>query len=160
MSFRLTLAKEDFKFSAAHFTLFDGQEAEPLHGHNYRVTVELEGEDLDAEGLLVSIGPAKEAIRDACARLDDRVLIPARSPHLRIEEIPGTCRVRYAGRHYEFPSDEVLRLPLINTTIELLARHLWSELVPVFRSTPVRTIAVAVEESDGQSGRYAAALGS
>ena len=48
--FRIVLAKEDFKFSAAHFTLFPGGRAELLHGHNYRVRVELAGSELDEEG--------------------------------------------------------------------------------------------------------------
>lgn len=154
MAYRLTLAKEDFKFSAAHFTLFGPVEAESLHGHNYRVTVELEADELDPEGLVVPIGAAKQAIRAACSRLDDRVLLPAESPHLVIAERDGSCRVRYGGRSYEFPVGEVLRLPLVNTTIELLARHLWLELALTFRAPQARRLAVTVEESDGQSGRY------
>src|ERR1700733_13558481 len=34
--YRMVLAKEDFKFSSAHFTLFADGSAELLHGHNYR----------------------------------------------------------------------------------------------------------------------------
>ena len=49
----LALAKEDFKFSVAHFTLFGPERAETLHGHNYRVAIELTGPALDAAGLLV-----------------------------------------------------------------------------------------------------------
>ena len=45
----LRLAKEDFKFSAAHFTLFGPDEAELLHGHNYQVEVEMVGYALDED---------------------------------------------------------------------------------------------------------------
>ena len=36
-TFSIRLAKEDFKFSVAHFTIFGPGHAEPLHGHNYNV---------------------------------------------------------------------------------------------------------------------------
>ena len=36
------LHKENFKFSAAHFLIFPDGSAERLHGHNYRVFVEIE----------------------------------------------------------------------------------------------------------------------
>jgi 6-pyruvoyltetrahydropterin/6-carboxytetrahydropterin synthase len=158
MPYRLTLAKQDFKFSAAHFTLFGPDEAEPLHGHNYRVVVELEADALDGEGLVTAIGAAKERIRAACRRLDDRVLLPEGSPYLRIEERDGSCQVLYARRTYQFPAAEVLRLPIANTSIELLALHLWHELAPRFAGTPARSLAVTVDESDGQSARYEAAI--
>jgi 6-pyruvoyl-tetrahydropterin synthase len=61
--FHIELAKEDFKFSAAHFTLFGPDAAERLHGHNYRVTVAVEGEELDARGLLRIRRPARGARR-------------------------------------------------------------------------------------------------
>ena len=41
--FTLRLGKQDFKFSAAHFTLFPDGSAELLHGHDYRVRVALRG---------------------------------------------------------------------------------------------------------------------
>ena len=37
--FTVRLAKQDFKFSAAHFTLFPDGTAELLHGHNFQVAV-------------------------------------------------------------------------------------------------------------------------
>src|SRR3954471_13431824 len=80
--YRIILAKEDFKFSAAHFTLFGDGRAELLHGHNYRVRVELAGGDLDGEGLLVDIESFKRALRALCARLDSRMLIPGESRRL------------------------------------------------------------------------------
>ena len=38
----LQIAKDDFKFAAGHFIIFDAQNAERLHGHNYYVKVRLE----------------------------------------------------------------------------------------------------------------------
>jgi 6-pyruvoyltetrahydropterin/6-carboxytetrahydropterin synthase len=148
--FRLVLAKEDFKFAAAHFTLLGGGVAEPLHGHNYRVRVELAGESLDADGLLVELAPVKRAIRGVCARLDDRVLVPEQSPRLVIRESAGSVEIGYEERAYRFPAAEVLRLPLVNSSIELLAEWLWHELVPELAGSNALWLSVGVEEAAGQ----------
>ena len=37
----ISLSKEDMKFSAGHFTIFDGAARETLHGHNFTVSAEV-----------------------------------------------------------------------------------------------------------------------
>src|SRR4051794_30549015 len=123
--YRIVLAKEDFKFSVAHFTLFSGTRAELLHGHNYRVSLELSGQDLDEHGLLVDIDGPKQAVRELCERLDSRTLLPADSPRLSLVREEGTVEVRFGPRRYSFPAADVLALPIANTSIELLARMFW-----------------------------------
>ncbi|HEY4572334.1 MAG TPA: 6-carboxytetrahydropterin synthase, partial [Thermoanaerobaculia bacterium] len=102
--YRMVLAKEDFKFSAAHFTLFSDGRAELLHGHNYRVRVELAGGDLDGEGLLVDIESFKRVLRARCAGLDSRMLIPGENARLRWERQEDAVAVRFGERDYRFPA--------------------------------------------------------
>lgn len=154
----LRLAKEDFKFSVAHFTVFGADEGEALHGHNYHVTVEICGRALDELGLLVPVAELKRRIRAACRRLDDKTLIPERCPHLRIDVDAEVVVVRFAARTYTLPAAEVCLLPLENTTIELLAHLLWEELAPGLRELPLHRLAVSVDETAGQGCRYEAAL--
>ena len=156
--YRMVLAKEDFKFSAAHFTLFSDGRAELLHGHNYRVRVELAGDDLDAEGLLVDIESFKRAIRELCTRLDSRTLIPGDSGRLQCAREGSAVAVRCGERAYRFPAEDTLVLPLANTSIELLARLLWSELAPRLAGSRIDTLAVSVEESAGQHCWYEGAV--
>jgi 6-pyruvoyltetrahydropterin/6-carboxytetrahydropterin synthase len=156
--YRMVLAKEDFKFSAAHFTLFADGRAELLHGHNYRVRAELSGSDLDSEGLLVDIESFKRALRGLCARLDNRMLIPGDSRRLEYARDGTAITVRCGERAYRFPAEDALVLPLANTSIELLAHMLWSELAPGLAGSRVDTLAVSVEESAGQHCWYEAAL--
>jgi 6-pyruvoyltetrahydropterin/6-carboxytetrahydropterin synthase len=159
--YRLELGKEDFKFSCAHFTLFAGGAAEPLHGHNYRVRVEVEGERLDPLGMLVDFAAVKRAVRALCARLDERVLLPELAPDLvweRCGEEGEEIEARFAGRRYVWPAAEVVLLPIANTSVELLAAWLWRELAPELVGYPVGRLAVAVEETLGQGCRYAAPL--
>ena len=77
--FVLRLGKEDFKFSVAHFTVFSDRIAEDLHGHNYRVRVEIAGNGTDAHGLLMDLRGVKAEIRRLCAELDSKTLLPERS---------------------------------------------------------------------------------
>lgn len=156
--FQLRLAKEDFAFAAAHFTLFPDEAAERLHGHNYRVRVELSGAELDAFGLLVPVAPVKARIRAVCAALDERILIPEKSPALALRQDGDAVQVSLGARTYRFPKDEVLLLPLPNVTIEALAQHVFGELAPSLAGSPVRRLRVEVEESSGQSAAFEAEL--
>jgi len=154
----LRLAKEDFAFAAAHFTLFPDEPAERLHGHNYRVRVELTGAELDGHGLLVPVAPVKARIRALCAALDERILVPEKSPLLNVRFDGDAVQIALGPRSYRFPKSEVALLPLPNVTIEALARHLFGELAPSLRGTPVRRLRVEVEETPGQSAAFEAEL--
>lgn len=159
--FTILLAKEDFKFSAAHFTVFDRRRAELLHGHNYRVQVELAGETLDEEGFLVDLDRMKSCVRAACDALDERTLVPTDSPHVVVEELGDRIRVGFAERRYDLPSADVRLLPLRNITIEALALYLWRKLRTALEDGPAERIdrlAVVVEETDGQRCAYSAPL--
>lgn len=158
--YRLVLAKEDFKFSSAHFTLFADGRAERLHGHNYRVRVELSGVELDAEGLLLDIESFKRELRRLCSGLDSRTLIPQESRRLHWSRQGDSIEVRCGERAYRFPAEDALLLPLPNTSIELLARMLWSDLAPHLAGSRVELLAVSVEESAGQQCWYEDSLGS
>ena len=161
-TFAIRLAKQDFKFSVAHFTIFGPERAEPLHGHNYRLALEVEGEGVDELGLLADCERLKRSARAACAALDDRVLLPERSPHLAVgrsgSRSEATVGVRFAGREYRFPAAEVLFLPIANVTMELLARWVWERLARVAKGSTIQSLMVDVEETPGQLCRYRAPL--
>ncbi len=154
-TYSLHLGKEDFKFSAAHFTIFGEGEAEALHGHNYRVTVEMTGSEVDELEFLVPMAAAKRDIRAECAALDEKVLLPAECPHLELEQRdPVTATL--GQRRYEFPSPEVVLLPVANVTVEALARLLWQRLANRWDSLRdrVETLEVTVAETRGQGASY------
>lgn len=149
--YRVVLAKEDFKFSAAHFTLFPDGTAELLHGHNYHVTIEVAGESLDDYGMLCDFVRLKTAIREICEHLDSRTLIPSRSPHISVSQDTESVRVVYGHRKYQLPKEDVLILDLANTTIELLAAMLWQQLAPQVMDSQVSHLGISVAETAGQS---------
>jgi 6-pyruvoyltetrahydropterin/6-carboxytetrahydropterin synthase len=159
--FTLELAKEDFKFSSAHFTLLDVDCGELLHGHNYQVTVRASGHDLDELELLLDLASLKERIRELCSDLDSRTLLPAHSPHLRLVVAGAEVEVRFQSRRYLFPEADIRLLPLRNVSIESLARFLWEQLVERLDTATTRRLeclGVAVEETAGQRCWYEARL--
>lgn len=156
--YTVVLAKEDFKFSSGHFTLFGPDEAELMHGHNYRVQVELEGRTLDEEELLVNFYDTKREIRSLCEHLDTRTLVPEKSTHLQITEEDGHIEVRYKERRYVLPADDVLILPLANTTVEAFARYLWQQLAARIDLSNLDRLGVSVGETDGQICWYRASV--
>ena len=152
------LAKQDFKFSAAHFTVFPNGEAERLHGHNYRVRVELEGTDLGPSGLLVSVSEVKAKLRALCASLDERTLVPEKSPRLEVSRDGDDIEITFGRRRYRVPAEDAKLLPLQNVTMELLAMYLWRELAPSLAGSAVERLVIEVEETAGQSASYASAI--
>jgi 6-pyruvoyltetrahydropterin/6-carboxytetrahydropterin synthase len=156
--FSLRLAKEDFKFSVAHFTVFSDTVAERLHGHNYRVRVEIAGGRTDEVGLLMDLRGIKAEIRRRCAELDSKTLLPERSPLVTVAPHQSGVEVRYGDRVYRLPREDVLVLPLRNTSIEELAVWFWRELEPALRGGAIDQLAVEIEETAGQSCVYSAAV--
>jgi 6-pyruvoyltetrahydropterin/6-carboxytetrahydropterin synthase len=143
------LDKADFQFCAAHFCVFPG-EREPLHGHNYRVYVELGG-PMDDLGYVAEFGWVKGVVRQLVATLDHRVLIAEQCPDLEVAEDGSQLRVRWHEDWWSFPREDVVCLPLKNTTAELLAGHLWSEVQAQLQAPGAwQRLTVEVEETPGQ----------
>ena len=154
-AYAIRVEKENLKFSSAHFLIFDDGTAERLHGHNYRVAVELEAASLE-HGVIVDFNVVKQHLRDILGRLDERFLVPGRNDLLTWEEADGEITVRFDRRRYVVPVDEVVVLPITNTSSEELSEYIAADLLRGLRdSVPgVRwsRIEVGVEETSGQRG--------
>jgi len=61
-------------FAAGHALRNYHGKCENVHGHNYRVQITVEGEQLNATGLLVDFADLKRLIRAVVARLDHQFL--------------------------------------------------------------------------------------
>lgn len=62
--FELTLSKENFHFSSAHFCAH-GSSRERLHGHNYSVSITVRG-TASSDGFVVDFSELKAAVRALC----------------------------------------------------------------------------------------------
>ncbi|MFP6686567.1 MAG: 6-carboxytetrahydropterin synthase [Polyangiaceae bacterium] len=157
-SWAIHMDKEYFKFSCAHFLIFPDGSKERLHGHNYHVDVEIQG-DLTERGLVIDFILVKPIIRELCDSLDEHWLIPAEHPELKFEErADGHTEVTYRDASYLAPSDEIIALPINNTSAENLSTWMGSELrrrlTERFGATQVRKLRLAVSETSGQRGVY------
>ena len=154
----IELEKEYFKFSAAHFLIFPDGTAERLHGHNYRVMVEIDGA-LTRFGLVLDFKAVKPVIRELVDELDEHWLLPGEHAELRVApRDDGVTEVRYQDRYYAAPTEDVIVLPINNTSSENLAgwvgNQLRDRLAERFPDVAIRELRVAVEETSGQRGVY------
>ncbi len=157
-SWSIEVDKEYLKFSVAHFLIFPDGSAERLHGHNYRVYVELEAR-LSPFGLVVDFLHIKPIIRELCDALDEHWILPGKHPELTIEELPDEhLEVRYRERVYRAPRADVIVLEINNTSAENLAaylgRALFEKLKVQFPELACSYLRLAVEETSGQRGVF------
>jgi 6-pyruvoyltetrahydropterin/6-carboxytetrahydropterin synthase len=154
----IEITKEYLKFSAAHFLIFPDGKAERLHGHNYRVSVEVGGA-LTEHGLVIDFKEVKPRIRALVDAWDEHWLVPGEHPELKVRQVDGDhTEVTYRECTYRVPSKDVLVLPLNNTSTEnlaaLLGRQLWQELEEAYPDVSLEFLRLAVEETAGQRGVY------
>ncbi|NQT36737.1 MAG: 6-pyruvoyl tetrahydropterin synthase family protein [Planctomycetes bacterium] len=154
--FFVSVGKDRLMFSASHFITYAGGECERLHGHNYRVGVELEG-PLGEGRYVVDFEALREVLWGLLAPWDHRVLLPTAHPLIRVADGDAEVEVVYGQRRWVFPRSDCTLLPLANTTAELLAQHLAEALLAQldrrFGLRP-RRLDVEVEESPGLSAHY------
>jgi 6-pyruvoyltetrahydropterin/6-carboxytetrahydropterin synthase len=155
--FRIRVDQDYLKFSAAHFLLFAHGQCERVHGHNYRAWVELEG-PLEPNDYVFDFITIKPMMKKICDRLDHRVLLPTENAELRIEKGEAAIEAAYHEKRYRFPTEDVVLLPIHNTTAELLAKYICGELKrelgTAFGPLRLRTIKIGVQESFGQEASY------
>lgn len=150
----LHLYKQNFKFSAAHFLIFDEHRAEKLHGHNYQVRVEIpvpSPKEIEKTGYYIDFNVFKTAIRERLDMWDEMVLLPATHPDLKTETKGPSLEVRFRDRFYVFPVNEVHLLPVNNTSVEQLSNLIAKDLLREFTKDGVKSICVSVEETAGQA---------
>ncbi|HYA36085.1 MAG TPA: 6-carboxytetrahydropterin synthase [Candidatus Binataceae bacterium] len=155
--FAVRVAKENLKFSAAHFIAYPGFR-EPLHGHNYQVGVRVEA-PLTSTGYVVDFGLIKRLTREIVDRIDERTIVPKLSDCLFIDyPAPGRVRIRYENDEFVLPLSDVAILPIVHSSAEELSRYIWGELVNALRAQGAlqqdAAIEISVAEGPGQEAMY------
>jgi 6-pyruvoyltetrahydropterin/6-carboxytetrahydropterin synthase len=112
-------------FSAAHSLREYQGKCENLHGHNYRVEVELKGMALSKNGMVVDFSDLRAALDRVLSRLD----------HKHLNDIK--------------PFDK------INPTAENIAKLIYEEMLLKFNTKKVKVSQVVVWESEGCKAIYA-----
>lgn len=157
--YRIEITKDYLDFAAAHFITFKGK-CERLHGHNYQMWVEVEGE-LTGDGYVFDFTELKAIAKELCDALDHRVLLATENPQIRVWAEGTSTHAEYGTQHYQFPTTDVILLPISNTTAELIATYLAQQFVQRLRSRSdhqIRAIGVWIAEGPGQRAFFRATL--
>jgi 6-pyruvoyltetrahydropterin/6-carboxytetrahydropterin synthase len=157
-NFRVQVSKDYLVFASAHFITFKGHQCETLHGHNYRVGVAVEG-SVESETLFVlDFSVLKQIARRLVDRIDHKVLLPTLNPKLAYREDGDRIAVDYFGQPtYVFPKRDCALLPIPNSTAEMLAQYLGTQMREELAAggyTHLTRLEFEVEENYGQSATY------
>jgi dihydroneopterin triphosphate aldolase (PTPS-III) / 6-pyruvoyltetrahydropterin synthase len=163
-SFEVRVAKDTFKFNAAHFVAFKGFR-ERLHGHNYTVAVRLLGSrKIGSDGYVIDFGDIKAVTKKVCKGLNEHFLCPMLSNVLDIsihreDEHETVKLVCEDGSVFVFPRQDCLLLPLVHATAEELAIYLWGQILqgldPAFLTQRgIHTMEISVAEAVGQEALF------
>ena len=154
--FSIEIAKDYFNFASAHFLIFANGRREPLHGHNYQVSVVMEGE-LDRAGVVLDFISFKPLVKQICDALDHRTLIQTNSSAISVRTNVREVEILYKKQKLLLPRGDVILLPIVNTSTELLAEYIARQIKSKVRqkfAAKIRYMEVAVEEARGQSGIF------
>ena len=117
------LSVED-SFAAGHALRGYQGKCEKVHGHNYKVLVTIEGQELDPAGLLLDFSEVKRLLRAVMERLD----------HEFLNEVP--------------PFD------VLNPSAENMAKYFFEEIGKSLPGGRARVASVKVWETDTSSATY------
>jgi len=156
--FSIAVAKDYFNFASAHFLIFANGRREALHGHNYQVSVAMEGE-LDRAGVILDFITFKPLVKKVCDALDHRTLIQTNSSAIRVRKTGQAVEILHKKQKLLLPRTDVILLPIVNTSTELLAEYIAGQVKRKVRQNfpaSIRHMEVAVEEARGQRGIFRA----
>ncbi len=114
------------QFAAAHQLREFGGKCEHMHGHNWKVEVCVQGDELDETGLLIDFQELKAATARVMENLDHKFL------------------------------NEVGPFDLLNPSSENIARHIFESLQQELAKPGVRVSRVTAWESDTACASYTA----
>lgn len=157
LNYSIKVYKQYFNFASSHFLVFDDGSREPLHGHNYRVSLKGEVGELHKD-MVFDFLDIKPIVKGICDSLDHRLLIPKDNSLLTIHEEEKNFKVNTpCGSYFSFPKQDVLLLPISNTSAERLAIYISSKIREItFQRFNFKfdSLEVEVEETPGQSAVY------
>src|SRR5437879_12946660 len=105
----------------------------------------------------------KKIMRRLTDDLDHKVLLPTQNPIVTVARDGARVTVAVGGEpRYLFPDRDCVLLPIPNTTVEMLARHLTGRLHQELTAAGVMHLELSGlerEEQFGQSAAYRVPLG-
>lgn len=140
----------NLRFSAAHF-LPTHDKCQRLHGHDYSVSVQIEG--FESKGFVVDFLLVEKELREMLDRLDHRVLLPKQSEKLEwhASDNKTNTEISYNGYLVSIPSVFICNLPVDSTSSEELSDYLAGELMEKLKEEEnVKSLQLCLYEGPGR----------
>jgi 6-pyruvoyltetrahydropterin/6-carboxytetrahydropterin synthase len=153
-TFAVNVYPGELHFNSAHFITFN-QSCENLHGHNFHVRIQADGDNND-DAYVIDFVQLNRLAAGICQQLHDKILLPGQSKEVDIKRVDGQIEVSSYDKHFSLPAQNCLILPIANATAEMLAWYILETLLPMLETRDdlkhVTSLEVAVEEADQQWG--------
>jgi 6-pyruvoyltetrahydropterin/6-carboxytetrahydropterin synthase len=148
---RIEISKEYLHFNSGHFTIFSDTDREDLHGHTFYVKALIDS-PVDVTGLAFDYNLVKQRLKTLCDSIDEKILLPERSPFLSLAEEDGYLVAMFANEKLPFLPRDVITLPVANITVEELAPWFLERLVedPEISGLGLPRVEVSVSSGPGQ----------
>ncbi|KYH42043.1 MAG: 6-pyruvoyl tetrahydropterin synthase [Candidatus Bathyarchaeota archaeon B63] len=141
---RMKVGVEGFTFDSAHYTKGSSEKCMNLHGHTFRLDVEVEGNVDPQTGMVIDFGLVKSVTMEVLEDYDHKVIIPKRESEGLVLSGPFLGRVKTID--YPEATTEYLALDIARKLHERLDAKVRVKLYEGNRSY------VIVEYPDGKDG--------
>ncbi len=116
---KLRIGVEGITIDSAHYTLSSSPNSQ-IHGHTYKVAVEVEGQVDPSTGFVIDFDELKAKVREVTKEWDHKLIVPARDKEKL--EISGPFRVEIKYLDAPFPTVEYIGMELAKEIYERLGR--------------------------------------
>lgn len=159
--YKICVNKNFLTFSSGHFVIFEKKSqfshpCESLHGHNYKVGVEIEGTMNEKNGYILDFGVIKNIIKEILNPLDHKVIVPLNCSSVKVERKDETVILEFREKRYVLPLVDVALLPITNGTSEMLAKFILYTMLEKIKQAGIdnlKNVQIEVEENFGQSAK-------
>ena len=159
MKYRVFIARDQYKVSCAHMTVFPDGSKERLHGHNYSIALALDVERVDLAAM-IPFSSVKQSLAELCLAWKERVLLAANNPYYTLIRDDHELEFTLCADRYVLPRGDALLLPIDNISVEGLAVHvaeLLRDKISVL-SPHILGFEATVAESPGQGASCSISL--
>lgn len=145
----------NLRFSAAHM-IPEHDSCGCIHGHSYIVDVEVEGERSGKFGFVADFKEVKGIVREVCAKLDHKVLIPLQNKLISFKSTEGSVEFNISGKEYKLPQEDCYLLDLKSTSAEDLAEYFAEKVFQKLmdKGAKITSVQICVNEGIGQGAFY------
>ena len=151
------------KFNSAHFVVYENFR-EPLHGHSYKVSLEIKAKKLSSSCYVIDFDIAKTIMNEICDGFKDHLLLPEFNKFIKLDvnETDKTVKVTCEDSNFTFPLQDVKIIKTEQISAECLSKfiaHSFYEKLKekheeTIKEIQIKKITVKVFEDKGKSGNY------